>query len=358
MNCCMNCFIDNYILKYIFDNGINDNCDYCGSKNIKCIDVTDLSEIFSPLIETYDPEENFLPADQLGSLHGKYLSEILQDKWEIFSSDDSMLNKKILEDMFRSNNHSDPEPYLLDSYWQDADDYWGALDENEIDTKNLWEEFKDNLKYKNRFFIPSKFDFKDIDKTLKHLTRTFYKGRIFNRARKCSTNIKLNNSAMGKPPAKLSSGGRANPPGIPYLYLGNKPETCIAEIRPFKYEFATLAEFELLEDATLINLKSPMVQSPFIFGADIKYFKFDAPLLRIFNKTLGEPINESESFLEYLPSQYLCELIKNIGYEGIIYDSSQFKDGYNIVFFNDGKLKCNKTELIQINDARYSYVRI
>ncbi|WP_211222764.1 RES family NAD+ phosphorylase [Paludibacterium yongneupense] len=36
---------------------------------------------------------------------------------------------------------------------------------------------------------------------------------------------------MGAPPKQLATHGRANPTGIPYLYLGSHPATAIAEIR-------------------------------------------------------------------------------------------------------------------------------
>lgn len=358
MNICVNCFQDRYLKKYILENGSKGDCNYCDSKNIQSIDVSDLSELFSPLIETYDAEENFLPSSELGSINGKFLSEILQDDWQIFESDDYMLNKQILEDMFATGRPGDISTYMLDSYWQDKDKYWGIVDEVSEETRNKWEEFKNELKFKNRFFLPSKYNFKDIEKTLKYLTISFDKGRKFNRARKSPGNEVLDIKDMARPEPEKTPAGRANPVGIPYLYLSNKPETCIAEIRPLKYEYITLATFELLKSAKLIDLRSPLIKSPFIFGEEIKYLKFDAPLLRIFNKTLSEPIDHKLSQLEYLPSQFLCELIKNIGYEGIVFDSSQIKKGYNIVFFDDVKLVCKERQLIQIDEAMYSYVKI
>ncbi|WP_247485010.1 RES domain-containing protein [Bradyrhizobium sp. 193] len=37
---------------------------------------------------------------------------------------------------------------------------------------------------------------------------------------------------MGAPQRRLAADGRANPPGIPYLYLGSLPETAVAEGAP------------------------------------------------------------------------------------------------------------------------------
>ncbi|WP_244510957.1 RES domain-containing protein [Mesorhizobium sp. LCM 4576] len=50
---------------------------------------------------------------------------------------------------------------------------------------------------------------------------------------------------MGAPPKRRSSHGRANPAGIPYLYLGSLPETAAAEIRPHTGEVACVADFTI-----------------------------------------------------------------------------------------------------------------
>ena len=66
------------------------------------------------------------------------------------------------------------------------------------------------------------------------------------------------------------------------------------------------------------------------------------PFLTLLGNELSKPIIPREANLEYLPSQYLCELLKNIGFHGIIYKSS-VSDGDNYVIFADEKLEVVKT---------------
>ena len=55
---------------------------------------------------------------------------------------------------------------------------------------------------------------------------------------------------------------------------------------------------------------------------------------------LSSPVIPDKTDTAYLPSQYLCELIKTAGFEGVIYNSSvSEKDGYNLALFNDSKVE-------------------
>ena len=59
-----------------------------------------------------------------------------------------------------------------------------------------------------------------------------------------------------KPLKDTSSEGRANPKGIPYLYLSTDMNTAMAEVRPWIGSYISLAQFKLLRDVTIINCSS------------------------------------------------------------------------------------------------------
>lgn len=54
---------------------------------------------------------------------------------------------------------------------------------------------------------------------------------------------------------------------------------------------------------------------------------------------------------KYLSCQYLCELLKHIGFHGIIYKSS-ISEGNNYVLFRDRKLKAKNTYQYQISNIK------
>ncbi len=60
---------------------------------------------------------------------------------------------------------------------------------------------------------------------------------------------------LGAPPKRIASHGRANPAGIPYLYLGSSPVVAISEIRPHTGERACVADFTTPVDLKLTDLR-------------------------------------------------------------------------------------------------------
>ncbi|MCK4982551.1 MAG: RES family NAD+ phosphorylase [Victivallaceae bacterium] len=63
----------------------------------------------------------------------------------------------------------------------------------------------------------------------------------------------------------------------------------------------------------------------------------------------------AEVGLEYLPTQYLCEFIKNQGFSGIAYKSAidqSHNSGFNIVFFDDSNLTISETTQYTISSTQ------
>lgn len=158
---------------------------------------------------------------------------------------------------------------------------------------------------------------------------------------------------MGMRPAEKARNGRANPVGIPYLYLASDLETAISEIRPSLKDKVTVGRFKLLEPFSIIDLRNV---SPFRFVEDEDFEKLFSMIgyLNKLGTDLSKPVNPKAAELEYLPTQYLCEFIKSVGYDGVAYNSSLAK-GYNLAIFREEKLKCTRTELYEIEKTTLLY---
>jgi hypothetical protein len=159
---------------------------------------------------------------------------------------------------------------------------------------------------------------------------------------------------MGVPPKRIASHGRANPAGIPYLYLGSTDETAISEIRPHTGEMACVARFRTADGLKIVDLRRPRTMvSPFLLddAEDIGRMRNDLPFLERLGDELTRPVIPQSAAVEYTPSQYLCEFIKNGGYDGVIYRSS-VSDGINLALFDPTKATCE--EVMQYRVARVS----
>ena len=146
---------------------------------------------------------------------------------------------------------------------------------------------------------------------------------------------------MGAPPKRVTSHGRANPPGIPYLYLGSTEETALSEVRPHTGEVACVADFFVVDGLKMIDLRDPKALiSPFVFGDEdqIGAMRNDIPFLERLGQELTRPVLSQGAAIDYVPSQYLCEFIKKAGYDGVIYRSS-VSSGMNLALFEPGKAK-------------------
>ncbi|GEM_PF-7058086 len=53
MYCCAKCFTSTYLKKHINSHGIHGNCDFCGSKNVTCIEPFNLYDLFLPLLDLF-----------------------------------------------------------------------------------------------------------------------------------------------------------------------------------------------------------------------------------------------------------------------------------------------------------------
>jgi hypothetical protein len=141
---------------------------------------------------------------------------------------------------------------------------------------------------------------------------------------------------MGAPPKRIASHGRANPVGIPCLYLGLTEKTAISEIRPHTGEMACVADFTTPNTLNLVDLRDPKKKaSPFLLddAKDIGRMRRDIPFLERLGDELTRPVLPQAAAIDYTPSQYLCEFIKKCGYNGVIYRSS-VGEGMNLALFD------------------------
>ena len=233
MNCCANCFLDKEIKGFIENNSnINGNCDHCGTKKVSLIDCKELQDHFFPLFDIYEIAE-----DGIG------LSNVLDKDWSIFNFTDETIAKSLLLSIIDNHEHYRP------------------LIENEVklvhhtETEDLiqnWEAFKTELKSENRFLIKNPADLELIEEVLP--VRNYNKGKIFYRSRISGSSEGHPPNKMGKPPHKLAKAGRANPQGIPYLYLAQSIKTTLYEARATFLDYVTIGEFKLLENIRVTYL--------------------------------------------------------------------------------------------------------
>jgi hypothetical protein len=315
MFCCAECFGDRGLRKSIIplrSTGVG-RCSYCDSDAVPILVPSKLAEYFELLVSAYQP-------DATGSLLVKWLRE----DWGLFDHprmDDSRV-KELLSEILDDGEivHRTFSPVR-------------AL---EADRLGDWEKLRDELRYKNRFFPAVDIDLERLELLLSRLILEPDEVQgVWYRARIQAGDAVIPVADMGAPPNRIASHGRANPAGIPYLYLGSKQDTAVSEIRPHTGEIACVADFRMPNGLKLVDLRRPRkMVSPFLLEdtEDIGRMRSDLPFLERLGNELTLPVVPQSAAIDYTPSQYLCEFIKKCGFDGVIYRSS-VSDGINLALF-------------------------
>lgn len=135
-----------------------------------------------------------------------------------------------------------------------------------------------------------------------------------------------------KPLPNIATEGRANPKGIPYLYLSTEMETAMAEVRPWIGSLISVGQFMIMRDLIVIDCSAHKRDFTFYFTEPDPETRERAVWSHIDN-AFSIPISPTDHTAEYIPTQIIAELFKNNGADGIIYRSS-LGNGLNVVLFD------------------------
>lgn len=338
--CCASCFSDTAIIDEINSIGSLDRCAFCGAENARSIEPERLMnklEIF-----TYGVSED---------VEGARLSQILDEQYGIFGRnvrDKDMLTVAIFGEAFALAKR-----YKLDF---DVGSYLAQ-----------WEPFKHELKHVNRFFPKNEIYSSIFDislpgaantvffQLLEQLRFKVFPTDMFFRAR--ISDVALSEAQMGCPPHTKVTGGRANPHGIPYLYLAENLPTCISEVRPSNASEVYVSEFKPTKELVLLNLTSPRTSAS---AASFEEEQLSVvlslvALLEKLSSELSKPIDPDKSTIEYIPTQFLCEFIKSVGkFDGIVFNSS-FGFGRNYVLYNSSDFLISAPRKFVVNSTQHDF---
>ncbi len=311
--CCPECFDDRGLRDQLFPSldPSYGTCDFCGTADTQLVEPSKLANYFELLVNVYEPSKD-----------GKSLVEWMKDDWHLFSHIrmDVAHAKELLGEIL------DDGEIVRRGFTPSASYISEGLAQ--------WDKLRDEMMYANRWFLDVAIDLDRLRQLLDMLIAPPLPGRWY-RARILTEDEVFLIEHMGAPPKRRSSHGRANPAGIPYLYLGSLPDTAAAELRPHTGEFACVADFTIPE-IKAVDLRNPRkLISPFILSDadEIGQLRADLPFLERLGQELTRPVQPTGAAIDYIPSQYLCEFIKKCGFDGVIYRSS-VSDGHNLALFN------------------------
>jgi len=118
--------------------------------------------------------------------------------------------------------------------------------------------------------------------------------------------------------------GRLNSKLEHHLYTSYDVNTAISEIRPINNQIISVAKIKVLKKLKLFDFTKKFTENSSKYNHDYEMFEYIAHICSMPNY---------KENIYYKPTQVISKTIKNLGFDGIIYDSALKKGGKNILIF-------------------------
>lgn len=327
---CADCINDLELKYYILSLENIAHCDCCGSAS----SVIELKELYDFFTEFF----NCLVVSESSS---RNIIQLLEDDWSFFSN--SIVAEKILGFVLNTC------PNHIISVQVNVD-----YSEEIYDNINHWDMLKENLKSKSRYITDINYLINDLgwdgffeSQVSLGSEEKLYRARIHHRSQNA-----YDKTDMKAPPAQNATAGRANPMGIPYLYLSDNEDTVLHEIRATLHDEISLATFIKKSIYTDDILLADFTAIPYLYVQYNVSAKIKSVLLKQrISKDLSKPIRRYDSELDYIPTQFICEFIRLFtDVKGIKFRSSLHDSGVNFVLFDQELMDCIEVNKMQITE--------
>lgn len=331
------CFNDEEIKQFIISSASQEGkCANCNSIS-KYVEIEELLDFFFEFLSVFTKDEDGIP-----------LYKLVQQDWNIFS--ENFNYQDVLNEVMLLLN--------IDFTAMDKVTYIPEIKE----CIEYWDILKDDIKWNSRFLaniehlIELKWDklfgiYSAIDKD-----QNLYRARIHYDGDKSPFGL----NEMTCPPRKEAVAGRANPQGIPYLYMCHEINTTLYETRVSYLDIVSIGIFRLKDIDEIEIVDFTLCQSPFSNDIDNMVDFVKGKLLRQrISGELSKPIRRFDSELEYVPTQFICEFIRHhTGAQGIQFYSSLHQGGINVVLFSKNSVQCIDEQIHQVSEIEIKALKI
>ena len=344
MNCCSNCFNSQYLKEIIKSQNTLGGCEFCYSPNAFIYDANLLLDKFRGIFDLYVVDRKNGEALET-QIHNDFTDKIFSKEvipnvktliHEIISKDEQFYKKILSNKVILQIKKILPNQKKVQIL------------------ETTWDNFANEIKHINRFHINNTINADLLKDLIKRYKINLPANQIYYRARIAVNNKSFRKKDMKNPPYNMASSGRANPEGISYLYLSKDIKTTFYESRATTHDKVFVGHFKSNVELNVINLDKNYDPIPFAEAQELEEYLIYAPFIKRLELELSKPKLRGDNDLDYLPTQYLSEFIKSIGFDGLEFKSTLHKNGINLAIFNPAKFECIKVTNYRINEIEFN----
>ncbi|MDY6314807.1 MAG: RES domain-containing protein [Clostridia bacterium] len=190
--------------------------------------------------------------------------------------------------------------------------------------------FKENLSANSKLYRARIIDITDINKL------SVVGDRLFG----------LNKYESKEPPLNKSNEGRNNIAGASYLYLARDPYTAVAECKPFRSSYLSVAIFNTKQTLNIFNFCDNDKVDELQEIQKSEYYMVSKLVENVMRTFYSAVYNDK---IGYRVSQYISDLVRKFGYDGMAYKSF-ISNGKNYTIFNcaDTNIEFVESEIVQV----------
>ena len=353
----LECFLDEQLSSMIASENRHGDCEIQHKTDCIIYDTEEdhyLEEYLEEIMDAFTVAKHLKVAES--DVRADYLKNFLS-KWKVFSVTGDDIQQIITA--ICSERYQD-EPELFDKKVTIREFFSADTMEQQCILKTYnWDDFCYNIKHVNRFHS-QQVNFDQLENLLKNMVIDIPKGtlKLF-RSRICdedSYTSGYSTRKMGVPPVALTTAGRTNSEGIQCLYLAGDEETTFHEVRARDYDHVSVGEFIQTKDLRIVDLSLFDKIGPFsIPDFDMTWFAINIEIIRKIGDEVAKPMRRFDRALDYVPTQYICDYIKHLGYDGIKFKSTLVDGGTNYAIFNEKKFECTNVKVVQIGNIDYNW---
>lgn len=353
----LECFRDKQLGSMIASESRYGDCEVQNKKNCIVYDTDEdhyLEQYLEEIMDAFTVAKHLKVADSDERVG--YLKHFLF-QWKLFSVNEDDIQKMIIA--ICAERYQD-EPELFEEKVTIREFFSSDAMEQECILKTYsWDDFCYNIKHVNRFHS-QQVNFIQLRKLLENMVIDVAKGTLtLFRSRICDEDSYITGyptRKMGVPPISLTTAGRTNSEGIQCLYLASDEETTFHEVRARDYDHVSVGEFIQTKDLRIVDLSLFDEIGPFsVPDFDMTWFAVNIGIIRKIGDEVAKPMRRFDRSLDYVPTQYICDYIKHLGYDGIKFKSTLVSGGTNYAIFNEKKFDCVNVKVVQIGNIDYKW---